>query len=101
MLELQMNFGPHDPSRDAKMQLEHLNMRKGQHINKYIVEFQRLASQVRGLGDGAFHCQFYNGLPAHIKDEISHMGKPATLLEFKTLAQTIDTCYWERKGEIS
>jgi len=48
MLELQMNFGPHDPSGDAEMQLEQLNMRKGQRINKYILEFQRLASQVHG-----------------------------------------------------
>jgi hypothetical protein len=54
-------------------------MREGQHINKYVVEFQRLALQIRGWGDGALHCQFYNGLPAHIKDEISRMGKPATL----------------------
>jgi len=76
-------------------------MCEGQHINKYVVEFQQLASQVRGWGDGALHHQFYNGLPAHIKDKISHMGKPATLLEFKTLAQTIDACYWECKGEIS
>jgi len=29
------------------------------------------------------------------------MGEPATLSEFKTLAQTIDAHYWERKGEIS
>jgi hypothetical protein len=29
------------------------------------------------------------------------MGKPATLLEFKTLAQTINAHYWECKGEIS
>jgi len=101
MLELQTNFGPHDPSRDAEMQLEQLNMREGQCINKYIVEFQRLASQVHRWGDGALHRQFYNGLPAHIKDEISHMGKPATLSEFKTLAQTIDARYWECKGEIS
>jgi hypothetical protein len=101
MLELQTNFGPHDPSGDAEMQLEQLNMCKGQHINKYVVEFQRLASQVCGWGDGALHCQFYNGLPAHIKDEISRMGKPTTLSEFKTLAQTIDACYWECKGEIS
>jgi len=101
MLELQTNFGPHDPSGDAEMQLEQLNMRKGQCINKYIVEFQRLALQVRGWGDGALCRQFYNGLPAHIKDEISCMGKPATLSEFKTLAQTIDARYWERKGEIS
>jgi hypothetical protein len=101
MLELQTNFGPHDPSGDAEMQLEQLNMREGQRINKYVVEFQRLASQVCRWGDGALRRQFYNGLPAHIKDEISCMGKPATLSEFKTLAQTIDACYWERKGEIS
>jgi len=101
ILELQTNFGPHDPSGDAEMQLEQLNMREGQHINKYVVEFQRLASQVRGWGDGALRHQFYNRLPARIKDEISRMGKPATLSEFKTLAQTIDACYWERKGEIS
>jgi hypothetical protein len=65
-------------------------MHDGNHINKYIVEFQRLTSQVRGWGDGALHHQFYNGLPARIKDEISRQGKPATLSEFKTLAQTID-----------
>jgi hypothetical protein len=68
------------------MQLEQLNMREGQHINKYVVEFQRLALQICGWGDGALHCQFYNGLPARIKDEISRMGKPATLSEFKSLA---------------
>jgi hypothetical protein len=76
MLGLQTNFGPHDPSRDAEMQLEQLNMCKGQYINKYVVEFQRLASQVCRWGDGALYHQFYNGLPAHIKDKISRMGKP-------------------------
>jgi hypothetical protein len=90
MLELQNNFGPHDPVRDAEMQLEQLVMREGQRINKYVVEFQRLASQVRGWGDGALRHQFYNGLPARIKDEICHQGKPATLAEFKTLSQSID-----------
>jgi hypothetical protein len=79
MLELQINFRPHDPSRDAKMQLKQLNMHEGQCINKYVVEFQRLASQVHGWGDGVLCCQFYNGLPACIKDEISHMGKPAVM----------------------
>jgi hypothetical protein len=101
MLELQTNFGPHDPSGDAEMQLEQLNMREGQRINKYVVEFQRLASQVHRWGDEALHRQFYNGLPACIKDEISCMGKPTTLSKFKTLAQTIDAHYWEHKGEIS
>jgi hypothetical protein len=101
MLELQTNFGPHDPVGDAEMQLEQLYMCDGNRINKYIVEFQRLASQVRGWGDGALRRQFYNGLPARIKDEISRQGKPTTLSEFKTLAQTIDARYWERKGEVS
>jgi hypothetical protein len=101
MLELQTNFGPHDPVGDAEMQLEQLYMRDGQRINKYIVEFQRLASQVRGWGDGALRRQFYNGLPARIKDEICRQGKPGTLAQFKTLAQLIDARYWERKGEVS
>jgi len=96
MLELQTNFGPQDPSGDAEMQLEQLNMCEGQCINKYIGEFQRLASQVHGWGDGALHYQFYNRLPACIKDKISCMDKPVTLSEFKTLAQTINACYWER-----
>jgi hypothetical protein len=101
MLELQTNFGPHDPVGDAEMQLEQLYMRDGQRINKYIVEFQRLASQVRGWGDGALRRQFYNGLPARIKDEICRQGKPGTLAQYKTLAQIIDARYWERKGEIA
>jgi hypothetical protein len=101
MLELQTNFGPHDPVGDAEMQLKQLYMRNGNRINKYIVEFQHLASQVRGWGDRALRRQFYNGLPARIKDEISHQGKPATLSEFKTLAQTIYAQYWEHKGEVS
>jgi hypothetical protein len=101
MLELQNNFGPHDPVGDAEMQLEQLVMREGQRINKYVVEFQRLASQVRGWGDGALRRQFYNGLPARIKDEICRQGKPATLAEFKTLSQSIDARYWERKAETS
>jgi hypothetical protein len=101
MLELQTNFGPHDPVGDAEMQLEQLYMRDGHRINKYIVEFQRLASQVRGWGDGALRRQFYNGLPARIKDEICRQGKPGTLAQYKTLAQMIDARYWERKGEVS
>ena len=101
MTELQQNFGPHDPQGDAEAQLEQLDMRDGHRINKYIVEFQRLASQVRGYGDGALRRQFYSGLPPRIKDEVSRVGKPDSLTELKALAQTIDARYWERKGEVS
>src|SRR5207245_9123988 len=44
---------------------------------------------------------FYGGLPDRIKDEISRVGKPRTLNGYRTLAQTINARYWERKSEIS
>jgi hypothetical protein len=101
LFELTQNFGPHDPVGDAEAQLEQLHLRDGQRIMKYIVEFNRLATLVRGWGDGALRRQFYNGLPSCIKDEVCRQGKPGTLLELKTLAQTIDARYWECKGETS
>ncbi|KAG6326335.1 hypothetical protein ID866_12754 [Astraeus odoratus] len=75
IIELQSTFGPHNLVTDAENQLDHLQMKDGQHINKYIVEFNRLASQVRGYGDGALHHYFYSGLPDRIKDEICWVGK--------------------------
>jgi hypothetical protein len=76
-------------------------MKDGQRINKYVVEFNRIASQVRGYGEGALRHHFYNGLPDRIKDEISRIGKPPTLAELRQLAQAIDARYWERKSEVS
>ena len=99
--ELQSNFGPHDPVGDAEHQLDNLSMKDGQKINKYVVEFNRLAGQVHGWGDGALRHVFYSGLPDRIKDEISRVGKPCTLDGYRTLAQTIDARYWECKSEIS
>ena len=99
--ELKSNFGPHDPVGDAEHQLDNLSMKEGQKINKYVVEFNCLTGQVHGYGDGALRHIFYSGLPDRIKDEISRLGKPRTLDGFRTLAQTIDARYWERKSEIS
>ena len=99
--ELKSNFGLHDPVGDAEHQLDNLSMKEGQKINKYVVEFNRLAGQVRGYGNGALHHIFYSGLPDRIKDEISHIGKPRTLDGYRTLAQTIDARYWERKSEVA
>ncbi|OJA12819.1 hypothetical protein AZE42_13686 [Rhizopogon vesiculosus] len=73
MTELQQNFGPHDPQGDAEAQLEELQMQDGHCINKYVVEFQHLTSQVWGYSDGALRCQFYSGLPSWVKDKISHV----------------------------
>ena len=79
VLELQTNFGLHDPIGDAEHQLDHLSMKDGQRINKYVVEFNRIALQIRGYGEGALQHHFYNGLPDRIKDEVSHVGKSSTL----------------------
>ena len=98
--ELKSNFGPHDPVGDAEHQLDNLSMKEGQKINKYVVEFNHLAGQVHGYGDGALRHIFYSSLPNRIKDEISCIGKPRTLDGYHTLTQTIDARYWECKSEI-
>ena len=98
--ELKSNFGLHDPVRDVEHQLDNLSMKEGQKINMYVVEFNCLARQVHGYGDGALCHIFYSGLPDCIKDEISRVRKPHTLDGFHTLVQTIDARYWERKSKI-
>ncbi|KAG6326344.1 hypothetical protein ID866_12745, partial [Astraeus odoratus] len=101
VIELTTNFGPHDPVSDAEHQLDNLLMKDGSRINKYIIEFNRLTTQVRGYGEGALRHMFYNGLPDRIKDEIARIGKPPRLVDLCTMAQGINACYWERKSEIA
>ena len=70
-------------------------MLSDQRLMEYIVKFYQVAHQVR-WGDAPLRHQFYRGLPARIKDEIARVGKPDTLPELKTLAQSIDARYWSR-----
>ncbi|KAG6326799.1 hypothetical protein ID866_12290 [Astraeus odoratus] len=72
IIKLTTNFGPHDPVSNAEHQLDNLSMKDGSCINKYIIEFNHLATQVHGYREGALCHMFYNGLPDHIKDEIAH-----------------------------
>jgi len=99
--ELQSTFGPHDPITDAEHQLEHLRMKDAHCITRYIVDFNRLASQVQDYGDGVLRRLFYSSLPDCLKDEIARVGKPLTLHGLRALCQEIDVCYWERKDKIS
>lgn len=101
LYELQSNFGPHDPVAEAEAQLEQLRMKDTHRISKYIVEWNRLANQVREWGPGALRRSFYIGLPDRIKDEIARHGKPDNIHDLRALAQQIDQRYWERKEEIS
>ncbi|KAG6329105.1 hypothetical protein ID866_9984 [Astraeus odoratus] len=68
------NFSPHNPVSDADHQLDNLLMKDSSHINKYIVKFNCLATQVHGYREGALCHMFYNGLPDHIKDKIACIG---------------------------
>jgi len=99
--ELQSTFGPHDPIADAEHQLEHLRMKDAHRVTRYIVDFNRLASQVQDYGDGVLRRLFYSGLPDRLKDEIARVGKPLTLHGLRALCQEINARYWERKDEIS
>ena len=98
--ELKTNFGPSDPVGDAESKLRTLSMKSDQRIAKYVVNFNRLATQVL-WGENALRYQFYAGLPDRIKDQIANVGKPATLTDLRTLAQNIDHRYWERKAEVT
>ena len=100
VIELQTTFSPRDPVADAEHQLDHLHMKDTHRINRYVVDFNRIASQIRGYGDGALWHHFYTGLPDRIKDEISCISKPKTLNGLCALTQEIDARYWERKEEV-
>ena len=97
ILEFQTNFGPHDPVRDAEHQLDHLSMKDGQHINRYVVEFNWIASQVQGYGEGALQHHFYNGLPDRIKDKIFQVGISTTMGQ-PTKSGTHGLWVWVRCG---
>jgi Ty3 transposon capsid-like protein/zinc knuckle protein len=96
--ELKTYFGSPDVVGEAESKLENLSMKPTQRIAKYLVEFNRHAT-ITGWDNRALRHQFYRGLPARIKDEVSRVGKPATLTELRTLAQSIDGRYWEREEE--
>jgi Retrotransposon gag protein. len=98
--ELQEQFGPLDPTGTAESELENLRMKDSHRIAKYLVSFNRLATQT-GWDSSALRHIFYRGLPDRIKDQMSQVGKPSTLLAMKNLAQQIDARYWERKAETS
>ena len=94
--ELRKNFGLHNPEGD----LENLRMRDNQRIVKYLIDFNQLAAHVQ-WGKATLSQQLYCGLPSRIKDEIAHIGKPDTHSELYTLAQSINSCYWEHHSEVA
>ncbi|KIM56614.1 hypothetical protein SCLCIDRAFT_29444 [Scleroderma citrinum Foug A] len=82
IIKLQTTFGPHDPIANAEHQLDHLHMKDTHCVNRYVVDFNQITSQVRGYGDGALRHHFYSD-------------------SLRTVAQEIDARYWERKEEVA
>ena len=98
--ELCTNFRPHNPIGDAEADIETLHMCDTQCITKYVIKFNQLASQLE-WGPAAPCHQFYKGLLAWIKDNITQVGKPKTFIEMRTLSQSIDARYWEHWSKVS
>ena len=63
LAELSCQFGPHDPVGDAEHQLNNLRVKETHRIVRYLVEFNRLGSQLRGYREAALRHKFYTGLP--------------------------------------
>ena len=100
VLKLQLTFSPHDLIGDDENQLDKVHMKDNQWINKYLVEFNQITSQLRGYSEVALRHHFYNGLLDRIKDEICRVGKPQSLIDMHHLVHKVDARYWERKEEV-
>ena len=70
-MELEANFGPFDPVREAEAKIETLVMAKGFHSTIYFMEFNRLASCIQ-WDDHALLGKAYKGLARCIKNEMVH-----------------------------
>ena len=92
---LHTQFGPIDPTADAKDNLDNPRMCDNHHIVKYNVDFNCLAIQT-GWDNSILWHHYYSGLAECIKDIIGQVGKPSTLTELKNLAHSINACHWEQ-----
>ena len=99
-MELEVNFGPFDPVREAEADIEMLVMAEGSCSAIYFMEFNCLASHIQ-WDDHTLLWQAYKGLACHIKNEMVHHDRPVTLLDLRKLIQAIDYRYWEQKAEIT
>jgi hypothetical protein len=98
--ELQINFGTSDPRQEAEKEIVALWMGKKQHIQKYLVRFNKL-SQLMGWNSVALRKVFYDGLPEHNQIKLCDLpsGKPTSLDVLKISALSIDASHWEWRRE--
>ena len=92
---LRTQFGPIDPTADAKDNIDNLKMKDNQRILKYNVKFNHLAVQT-GRNDSVLQHRYYSRLAERIKDAMGQIGKPSAFEDMKILAHSIDAHHWER-----
>ena len=61
ILELESNFGPHDPIGDAENLLTNLTMNENSEILKYNVDFWKLAARL-SWNESALVARYFSGL---------------------------------------
>ena len=98
--ELESNFSPFDPVREAKAEIETLVMAEGSYSVTCFMEFNHLASRIQ-WGDHALLRQAYKGLARRIRNEMVHHDWPVTSRDLHKLVQAIDHHYWEWKAEVT
>jgi hypothetical protein len=98
--ELQLNFGTYDPRQEAENEIVALRMGEKQHIQKYLVRFNKL-SQLTGWNSIALRKVFYDGLPERIQIKLRDLpgGKLSSLEVLKISSQSIDASHWEWQRE--
>ena len=78
ILELESNFGSHDPISDAENLLTNLTMNENSKILKYNVDFWKLAAQL-SWNKSALVARYFSGLLLRLHIEVMRGGKPQTL----------------------
>ncbi|ESK80706.1 retrotransposon nucleocapsid protein [Moniliophthora roreri MCA 2997] len=89
--ELWINFRPHNLRAKAEDTLNNLRMCDADHICTYNLKFQDAMVKL-DWGENTFSYQYYQGLPDHIKDEMSCVGQPDSFHVLQDLACLIDDC---------
>ena len=100
ILELESNFGPHDPIGDAKNLLTNLTMNENSKILKYNVDFWKLAAWL-SWNESALVARYFSGLLLCLHIEVMRGGKPQALGALHLKAQDADNIYWMQKNEMS
>jgi len=86
-------FGPRDPVSEATDHIKNLRYKDTGKVVKYTLDFNRDALRT-SWNDKALYQQFYKGLLDRLKDELTQIGKPKTLIKSATTSAPLRTLLW-------